>query len=105
MHKLLLSWISQPDLLGNSCRARAGKLIINFVIIRIHPGNLDGRLDPHLDLLMLSFILSRPVFRGARGGNLFYSYSVTSIPIRPKPIPIPRNRIGIEVTLTGIGIG
>ena len=26
---------------GNLCRARAGKLIINSVIIRIHPENLD----------------------------------------------------------------
>ena len=37
-------------------RARAGKLIIKFVIIKLYPETLDGRLDPHLDLLILSFI-------------------------------------------------
>jgi len=35
------------------------------------------------------------LFRGARGENLFYSYSVTSIPIPPKPIPIPPKPIPI----------
>ena len=37
----------------NLCRARAGKLIMNLVIMEIYPENLDGGLDPHLDLLNL----------------------------------------------------
>ena len=47
--------------LGNLCRAMAEKLIMNFIIMTIYPENLDGRLDPHLDLLILIFIYSRPV--------------------------------------------
>ena len=71
---------------GNLCRTRAGKLIINFVIIRIYPGNLDfGNLEagPHLDLLILIFISSGSVIEKAYFVNPGMGGGV-----RPSPDPL-----------------